>query len=319
MGTGATWLAVAPEQRFQVRLVASATLIRGVSAGLAVFEPRQASPRAACNCSSGWRYACEDPQDAYYRQVRSDARLAPLFSLEPHRIATYAAFQDHLRSLFAHGEPTRRVSRFGSGGYDVLEMLDDAAAGSGFLCRDISKMLAQVIQAAGGYARLVSLADASGSGHVVIEAWVEDVDGWVVFDPDYDAYFTDATGRALNALELHELHRAGRYDEVTARVGASPNAVYRPELHASLLAHYDSVAWNARASWRAEPLPRWHPDRHPVRTVSAWASASSAFPAFSVHDHVSDASEIYFTPCRPSGARMASSRVAGPLAAKTDG
>lgn len=293
----AQWLRHDRLLRERARLAASGLVARSIAFGLEVGGPRRENAAADCNCSTSLRFECDDPDAAYYRRVREDPRFAHLFALPPHRIETWAAYADFLRDRFPSGWPP--PARPGADGrYELLEMLDAADGGARFLCGDIARMFAQLVQAAGGFARILSLVDPTGSGHVVAEAWIEPERRWVLFDPDYDVYFTGPGGAPLAAAELHRMHVEGRYTDVKAHVGASKNAHYVPIFHVFLLRHFASVGWSGRASWISAPRPRWHPERHPVRTLSSWAPASSAFPAVAIRDVLESERDLYFEPCR---------------------
>ena len=303
-GLVTTLLVDAAGERTQqrVRHFASAVASRAIGAGLAVYDPYSGvSMGLPCNCSSDWPLHCSDPGAAYYDRVRADPRVAPLLGSPPHRIGSYAAIMDWLRDRFPHGDYSH-PSRLGSRGFHVLEMLDEADRGERFLCGEIAKMFAQLVQATGGFARRVSLASASGSGHVVTEAWIEEpgeAGRWVMFDPDYDVWFSDESGRPLSALDLHGLQRAGGYARITPHPGASRNALYGPGLHRFLVDHYHELAFSARANWAVADLPKWHPARHPRENLYVWQDGDTIFPRSYVREIVDEPERLYFTPCRP--------------------
>jgi len=286
-----------PFLRFRVYGAASGLLTRTLDFGLTIYDPFHLPTSPVCNCSSGWEYRCDDPDQDYFRRVREDPRLTTLFQAPRNSLETYADMQNFLRDQFPHGFPLN-PSGTATDDYDLLQRLDDAAAGSSFLCGDISKMLLQLVQASRGFARLVSLFDPAGDGHVVTEIWVEDANKWVVFDPDFNVYFTDRSGSPLNALELHEIYRSGDYGRAIVHRGASRNASYEHGFHAFYLSHYDSMAFNRRADFVQARYPRFHPNRQPATTLSAWADGA-AFGRLAVRDRIGDASELYFKPCRP--------------------
>jgi hypothetical protein len=297
-GAGAlavVWATSGPLLRWKLRIAASGLRARAVDSALRVYDPFGAPTTASCNCSSDWEYRCSDPSSAYSEKIRRDPRLAELFIEPANRLETYARHQNFLRDQVAHGAPRKPGS---TEGYDVLAMLDDAATGSRFLCGDIVKMFVEIVQANGGFARVVDLIGPDASGHVVAEAWVEEFHKWVVFDPDYNVHYTDRDGTPLGALDLHEIHRSGRYDRVVAHEGASANSLYRPAGHEPLLRHYESIAFNRRADFADVTYPSWHPGRHAVTNLTAWATDQTVYPAVAVHDLSSDASQLYFTPCR---------------------
>lgn len=297
----AVWAFAGPMLRWNLRMTASGMRARIVDAGLRVRDPFGDEPAVSCNCSSNWEYRCSDPSSAYVQRIRRDPRLAPLFEAPAHRLETHVRHQDFLRDQFASGDPSHPPRA----GYNILEKLDDAAAGSPFRCNDAARMFVELVQANGGFARVVALVDPDGSGHVVTEAWVADPGKWVVFDPLYDIYYTGPGGTLLSALDLHEIHRSGRYEIAVAHKGPSANSEYRPERHVYLLRHYDSIAFARRADFDTR-YPLWHPKEHAVDSLSAWVTGRAGFWAPGVRDTISEVSQLYFTPCR-KGQGVASS------------
>lgn len=293
-----------PRTLQQVRNFASGVAARSIDLGLAAYDPYgYVGVGSSCNCTSDWPLYCSDPATStYYQRMREDPRVAPLVEAPPHRLATYAALMDSLRDQFPHGEYSD-PSRLRQRGFHVLEMLDEAERGERFLCGAISKMFIQLVQATGGFARRISLASATGSGHVVTEAWIEEPGEpgrWVMFDPDYDVWFSDESGRPLSALDLHGLQRAGGYARITPHRGSSPNAVYTPGLHRFLIDHYHELAFSSRANWAVADLPSWHPARHPRKHLYVWQDADTIFPRAYVQEIVDDPDRLYFRPCRPT-------------------
>lgn len=65
----------------------------------------------------------------------------------------------------------------------------------GGLCDDLSTVLVSIWQRLGYGARVVLL-----NGHVVAE--VKDEDGWHMYDPDLEVYYTDSKGMVLSVAEL---------------------------------------------------------------------------------------------------------------------
>jgi transglutaminase-like putative cysteine protease len=70
---------------------------------------------------------------------------------------------------------------------DALNVLDRVDAGDRFACVEYSIVLSQALNAVGIPARRVELFQANyhvgvGRGHVVSEAWIDDLDRWVLLD-----------------------------------------------------------------------------------------------------------------------------------------
>lgn len=90
---------------------------------------------------------------------------------------------------------------------DALEVLQRVEAGERFACVEYSIVLTQALNACGIPARRVELLQRHhhtgvGRGHVVSEAWVDDLDAWVVLDGQNAAWWAGADDRPLGVREL---------------------------------------------------------------------------------------------------------------------
>jgi len=95
---------------------------------------------------------------------------------------------------------------------DALTVLDRVDAGERFACVEYSIVLTQALNALAIPARRVSLrADGYhqglGRGHVVSEAWIDDLGRWVLLDGQNGAWWTDPDGAPLSTCTLHDRHR----------------------------------------------------------------------------------------------------------------
>ena len=93
---------------------------------------------------------------------------------------------------------------------DALNVLERVDAGARFACIEYSIVLSQALNAVRIPARRVDVRQANhhvgvGRGHVVSEAWIDDLDRWVLLDGQNGAYWVDAGG---NPLGVRELQRA---------------------------------------------------------------------------------------------------------------
>lgn len=106
---------------------------------------------------------------------------------------------------------------------DALDVLHRVDAGERFACVEYSIVLSQALNAVGIPSRRVDLRQRNhhvgvGRGHVVAEAWIDDLDAWVVLDGQNGSYWTSADDTPpLGLLELQRLAAAG--DEVPTMVG----------------------------------------------------------------------------------------------------
>src|SRR5262249_16048808 len=97
--------------------------------------------------------------------------------------------------------------------------------GGQYWCHVASMVFIQTAISVGYQARLLSLSPDKGEpGHAVAEVWVDDLNKWVIFDTDFNLYYTDKSGSPLNALELHRALIRGKSADITVIKGA-----YRPE------------------------------------------------------------------------------------------
>ncbi|WP_340538307.1 transglutaminase domain-containing protein [Nocardioides sp. GXZ039] len=97
---------------------------------------------------------------------------------------------------------------------DALDVLDRVAAGERFACVEYSIVLSQALNAVGIPSRSVQCFQVThhvgvGRGHVVSEAWIDDLDRWVLLDGQNGAYWCDEVGSPLGLPDLLERFRAG--------------------------------------------------------------------------------------------------------------
>lgn len=95
-------------------------------------------------------------------------------------------------------------------GDDAHEILDRVAAGERFGCVEYSTLLSQALNAVGIPARRLALRTANhhtgfSRGHVVSEAWIDELSRWVVLDGQNGAVWCDSPEEPLGLVEL--LHR----------------------------------------------------------------------------------------------------------------
>jgi len=108
-------------------------------------------------------------------------------------------------------------------GVDILAAIRSGRTG-GF-CGQYSYLLADALKSFGYFSvRYVELEAPEGASHFIVEAWSNEHDRWVAFDPTYDVHYTDAEGRPLSALELHQVFTSGDTSGVRAVEGTPPPA-----------------------------------------------------------------------------------------------
>jgi Transglutaminase-like superfamily len=97
---------------------------------------------------------------------------------------------------------------------DANIVLDRVEQGERFACVEYTVVLSQALNASLIPARPISLFRLDyytglGTGHVVTEAWIDDLGKWVVLDGQNGAVWRDAAGTPLGVLELQERYLIG--------------------------------------------------------------------------------------------------------------
>jgi hypothetical protein len=105
--------------------------------------------------------------------------------------------------------------RADSGDVDPEVLLQQQRALLPGACRRFAYVFAGALLSAGIPARLVSLQafPSDGLGHIMVEAWVEELKRWVLADPTHDTMFL-VDGRYASLLELRRALLAGRFDRI---------------------------------------------------------------------------------------------------------
>lgn len=105
-----------------------------------------------------------------------------------------------------------------------MDVLERVAAGERFACVENSIVLSQALNAVRIPARRVQLRQANhhigvGRCHVVSEAWIDELDKWVVLDGQNGAYWADTDGApmALPDLQRASPRRPARHDGRSGR------------------------------------------------------------------------------------------------------
>lgn len=97
---------------------------------------------------------------------------------------------------------------------DALDLLDRVAQGARFACVEYTIVLTQALNARGIPARKVQLFTPHhhaglGRGHVVSEAWIDELGRWVLLDGQNEATWQDNDGRVLGVRELRAAAQDG--------------------------------------------------------------------------------------------------------------
>jgi transglutaminase-like putative cysteine protease len=90
---------------------------------------------------------------------------------------------------------------------DLLEYAFDKGINCGINCRSLSLALTECLLAIGIKARTVYILPFSPydfDNHVVCEAWIKELNKWVMLDPTYNLYVSDKEGTPLGVVELRQ-------------------------------------------------------------------------------------------------------------------
>lgn len=136
---------------------------------------------------------------------------------------------------------------------DAVECLRRVELAMRFACVEYSLVLSQVLNALGIPARRLSLRQDGyhvglGRGHVVSEAWIDDLRRWVLLDGQNGLYWTGDDGTPLNAGELQQrLAGSARPGFVTTRDSLS-------EADADVWFSYFASVSSAAGTWSPGPF-----------------------------------------------------------------
>ena len=143
------------------------------------------------------------PDDPGPAQLRTEYRLDDLFGGIEDEFERVAALAEWVNSRWSHSGSNKPSSS------NPLVILSEAADGASFRCVEYSMVMVGAAQALGMPARVVGLKTEraatarSAAGHVVTEIWLDDLEKWVVADPQL-GYVFRADNIPLNAVELGE-------------------------------------------------------------------------------------------------------------------
>ncbi|MDR1231801.1 MAG: transglutaminase domain-containing protein [Spirochaetaceae bacterium] len=96
---------------------------------------------------------------------------------------------------------------------DLLEYAYDKNTEQALNCLNLSFILAECLLSIGVPARSVGIFPFSpydADNHVVTHVYIADIDKWIMLDPTWCAYFKDADGNILDAVELRDFLAEGR-------------------------------------------------------------------------------------------------------------
>lgn len=109
---------------------------------------------------------------------------------------------------------------------NAVHILERVAAGDRFACVEYSIVLSQALNAVGIPARRVDLRRRNhhigvGRGHVVSEAWLDDLDQWVLLDGQNGSYWAGRDGAPLGVLDLQRSFSRGERPQFVPAPGVA--------------------------------------------------------------------------------------------------
>lgn len=186
---------------------------------------------------------------------------------------------------------------------DALNVLERVDAGARFACVEYAIVLSQALNAVGIPARRVELFQANyhvgvGRGHVVSEAWIDDLDRWVLLDGQNGSYWADADGRPLGVRDLQRL------TEAPAFVGAREVVSLSVEQAAAWFTYFATVMTTGY-TWSSGPYAAIFEGKSITRTPRLVHDGDLAYPRLSALTTglggTIDAPTVRFTHSHPYG------------------
>jgi hypothetical protein len=163
---------------------------------------------------------------------------------------------------------------------DALDVIGRADSGGRFACAEYSILLSQALNALRIPARRVDLRQRNyhvgvGRGHVVSEAWVDDLNKWVVLDGQNGGYWRGDDGSALGLLELQN---ALTEKQPVAMVGTTREVV---ETRSPLWLSYFSMAVSGGYAWSHSPFSPVFQGNGMIRAHRLLRDGAEAYPDLS--------------------------------------
>jgi len=239
-------------------------------------------------------FAYESSRTKELQELRVLYQLESRIDRRAPQLEQLAMLNDWTRRQWVHGS-NRSVKFFR---FNVIEILEEAKKGGQYWCQVASMSFVQIAAALGYQARLLSLYSYSTPDrepeHAVVEVWVDELRKWVVFDTDFNLYYVNQFGVALNALELHDALVTRRVEGIQAVKGA-----YRPErfdIEAAsaqplLLPYYRNFCIEMRNDWLSNTYFPGHPKRSDKNSLCWWSGQGAWFDLRPV---ARDRSDLYW-------------------------
>lgn len=162
----------------------------------------------------------EDLNSPYLKKLRSEYPIDSLANLGKTELDKARIIATWVHGLWEHdgwNEPEKN---------DAIYILEEVKKGQRFRCVEYGVVTTACLNAIGLKSRTLSLRTKdvetrpSGAGHVLMEVFINELDKWVMIDPQYDM-ITLSNGVPLNAVELQQAITEGQKIEMlTSEEGA---------------------------------------------------------------------------------------------------
>jgi len=171
------------------------------------------------NPDLGWAHlhTFNDSESDRFKTLREKYKLDGVVAKAKNQFEAQLALLSWVHNKWVHDSLSEPAHE------DSLTILADVDQGKRYRCVEYSVVLAEVFQAMGYPARIVALKKDGmsygvGKGHVITEAWNDDLGKWIAYDGQNNATWRIAN-RALSSEEVREVSRTGTPDQIRLSFG----------------------------------------------------------------------------------------------------
>lgn len=198
-----------------------------------------------------------DIDNAYLKELRSKYPVDSVANLGKTDLEKIRAIASWVHNLWEHdgwNEPEKN---------DAIFILDEVKKGKRFRCVEYGIVTTACLNSIGIKARTLFLKTKdvetreSGAGHVVLEAYVNDLKKWIMIDPQMDI-IPHHNGYPLNAVEFQQTITDGKSVDIWTSENGSANQ-YIPWIYPYL--YYFSVRFDNRESVALGKIKTFHDKR----------------------------------------------------------
>ncbi len=170
-------------------------------------------------------YIHEELKPAYLKKLKSYLATTDFKPNEGHELEQITAAMAWVTKQWVHNGMNQPPGHFR--GLDILKKVHQKKIQ--YRCVEYSLVLSDILQAFGFVTRSVALRSKNvayggfGQGHVAIEVWINDLNKWAFFDPQFGTYLTDQ--KQLLPLSFYEafiMKEQNRWPSLEVRFVHSP-------------------------------------------------------------------------------------------------